>query len=386
MIGLTRRADRDSRGHGEFGKLAAMAADADPEETAVARLDAACSAFEERRFAEGLVMAREAAELFISLDGATSPDGANCLMAAADGLLERAAPGDFDEARQLYATAHDMLLAHERDAGGPLDTLTLRALRGVGTVACRQARYDDASTAFAPALEHAGQAFGPDSLEVATVCNDLGVLGKFAGRFDDAQRWYERALDIVTAAGELRSHFTATLHHNLAGLAHSRQRSADGVASGRLSVAIRRDLVGDDHVLVAADRANLGGLLLDVGAIDEAEEAFKAARAVFEREFGAAHPEVAIAWHNLAAVAAARHDVPLAITRYRHALAAKAQTLGADHPSTLITVVNLGYLVDDDREACALFQRAVDGLAGVVSESDRTLQAARKGLADRSRG
>ena len=77
--------------------------------------------------------------------------------------------------------------------------------------------------AFATALEHAEAAFGPASPEAGYVCNDLGVLGKFTASFDDADRWYRRALQIIEATCGPRSAEAATLHHNLAGLAHSRQ-------------------------------------------------------------------------------------------------------------------------------------------------------------------
>ncbi len=351
---------------------------------AVAILEEAETAAAAHRFADAIALARSAATIFFDVDGSDSPDGANALMTAGGAHLARSSDGDLSEAADLYARAADTLACHASDEGGPLDVLLLRARRGVGTVARTRGQYADAATALAAALEHAEAAFGPESAEAGYVCNDLGVLGKFTAAFDDAARWYARALAIAEQTAGPRSDAVATLHHNLAGLAHSRRRAEDGLTSGRLSVEIRRELLGDDHVDVAADRANLGGLLMDVGAIDEAEECFDAARRTYEQLFGPDHLEVAIAWNNLAAVAEARGDRGRAIEFYRRALELKTAALGERHPSTLVTAVNLGYAVADAVEARTLFQRAIDGLSGVVGPDDRTLAAARQGLADRA--
>src|SRR5215470_10777727 len=50
-----------------------------------------------------------------------------------------------------------------------------------------QGRYESASQLYEEALKQAESDFGPESLEAATILNDLGVVYKYSGRFDDAQ-------------------------------------------------------------------------------------------------------------------------------------------------------------------------------------------------------
>ncbi len=88
-------------------------------------------------------------------------------------------------ARQSPATSGDASAALR------VQSLTLRGgqLRDAG-------RYRVALPLLQEALALAEGAFGPDSLEAAAVLNQLGLLGKSDGRFDEAEAAYRRALAI----------------------------------------------------------------------------------------------------------------------------------------------------------------------------------------------
>src|SRR5687767_13278814 len=58
-------------------------------------------------------------------------------------------------------------------------------------------RYKEAEPLLREALALAEETFGSDSFETATVLNQLGMVGKYHGHFDEAEVAYRRALSIA---------------------------------------------------------------------------------------------------------------------------------------------------------------------------------------------
>lgn len=209
--------------------------------------------------------------------------------------------------------------------------------------------------------------------------NALGVIARTLGHADEAERRYAAA-HARLAPLEPDDDF-ASLLHNLAGLCHARDRSAEGLAHAREGLALRVRLHGEHHVLVAADQANLAGLLYDVGGLDEAAGCFRRALATFTEELGADDMEVAVCLSGLASLAAQRGDRAEAEALYRRSVAIKAARCGADHLDTLVTEYNLARLLHEDArpdEARKIIARVVDGLTGRVDHEHRVFTRARQ--------
>ena len=228
-----------------------------------------------------------------------------------------------EEAAELYSSL-------------PEDDPIARA--GRGSVLCARGSYEEAAPELLAALHLAEQRFGDWSVEVASTLNTLGVTYKYWGRFEDGRRVYERALAILERAfGDVHPD-VATLHHNLGGLEHARRQFDAAEPHARLSVELRRRLLGVDHVATAEDEAAWAPILHALGRDQEAATLLRHAIKVLERDLGPEHPEVAAAWNNLASTLPDEE----AAGAYRHALAAKERTLGPEHPSLAITLNNLG--------------------------------------------
>ncbi|MGX7826453.1 tetratricopeptide repeat protein [Actinokineospora sp. 24-640] len=217
----------------------------------------------------------------------------------------------------------------------------------------------------------------------ATLENALGVIARTLGHLDEAAAHYAAALERLTALEP--DDQLASLLHNLAGLCHARSASAEGVGHGRAGLELRERLHGPDHVLVAADRANLAGLLYDVGLVDEAESRFRQAMATFAKALGDGHPEVAVCLSGLASISARRGDRAQAERLYRRAVGIKTAHRGGAHLDTLVTEYNLARLLHEDgrpNEARALAERVVTELSGVVAAEHRVLVRARALLSE----
>src|SRR5207302_1865868 len=115
---------------------------------------------------------------------------------------------------------------------------------------------------------------------VSVLCG-LGTVYKDAGRYDEAEALYRRALTIARPDGVA----AASLWHNLAGLDHARGQYAAGEPAARRSVALRTAAVGPQHPSVAADQAALASLLAGQGKYAEAEALYREALSVFEHVY-----------------------------------------------------------------------------------------------------
>ena len=116
---------------------------------------------------------------------------------------------------------------------------------------------------------------GPNHASMVPLLNGLGVVYKYTGRFDDAERVYRRALTLAEMLRPANTQQLADLYHNLGGLAHARGRFAEAEPLARSAVELRLRALGEQHPSVAADRAALAGILGPIGHALEAETSYK---------------------------------------------------------------------------------------------------------------
>lgn len=224
--------------------------------------------------------------------------------------------------------------------------------------------------------------YGRNSPEVARLCNQSGVVGKYTGDFIYAERVYHRALTILHRVYGPQHDAVATVYHNLGGLEHSRGHPETGEPWSALSVEIRQSLHGPDHPLVAADIAAWAPLLAGCGRLDEAEMQLRRALKIFEA--AGDDYERAVTLHNLAALEQRRGAVREALADNVQALTIKLRLLGGGHPEIAMTLVNLGGLLyrtfDEPDRARRYLKHAVHILVPQVGPDHPTLLKARRTL------
>jgi tetratricopeptide (TPR) repeat protein len=129
----------------------------------------------------------------------------------------------------------------------------------------------------------------------------LGEVYQALGQYDQAEAMYRAAL-------ALRKALWGNMHTNVADsldrLGHElRSYRGEAVESASLleqALMIRTNLLGPEHVLVAASLYHLGGIYLYKGELPEAADLFQRALAMRRRLLGNDHPEVAEALMLLA--------------------------------------------------------------------------------------
>jgi tetratricopeptide (TPR) repeat protein len=250
--------------------------------------------------------------------------------------------------------------------------------------------YPAAAAALRQTIADGEAAYGPDAVQLVGALNELGMVGKYAGHFAEAERAYQRALRICVNRGPAGAGDMASVLHNLAGLAHARGDARSAETLARRGIAVRAALPGVDPLALAADRAALAAILIDLGRYDEARGLLSNAVGIY-RERGRPH-DLAVALHNLGSAqfrqahsgpdqsgpAQSRPAVREAAGTLRQAYRLKRAVLGRRHPDLAITLHNLARCQQElGRTARARrnWRRAVRLLRGVVAPDHPTLLA-----------
>lgn len=279
--------------------------------------------------AEALRLANEALALFVEHCGENHPDVANVLTGIAGLSAPREAEGHAARAVAIWRkVAH---LMEPEDA----QVIGVEGLSAHGQALRELGRYPEAERSLREAHDLAGD---------ARTANNLGVLYKFWGKFDEAAKLYDFAL---AQAGEGDSELLATLLHNIGGLAHARGDFAAAEEPARKAGEMRARLLGDDHVDTAADIAAYAAVLDGLGRYTESRPLYARAMAVFEKHYGRRHYEIAVNLHNLASVEWNEGHRERARALFEEALSIKLESLGADHPDTALTQHNFALLLEE---------------------------------------
>jgi tetratricopeptide (TPR) repeat protein len=276
---------------------------------------------------------------------------------------------------------HRLLIALTDHVHG-IESAQVRARSRAGLAGLLRLRgcYREAEREYLKGLADAKSTLGEEDPSMVPLLSGLGIVYKYTGQFDPAERVYYRALSLTEGHGRVNLNQLADLYHNLGGLDHARGHFAHGEPLARRAVDLRIQALGEEHASVAADRAALAALLDGLGRNDEAEFLLRHAVRVLERIAGPNHGDVAAALNNLAAIRQKRGATDEAERLYRRALAIKERLNGADHPELTPTLNNLATLLrrrGQVDEAAALYQRALKILERTVEPDHPNLLACR---------
>ena len=154
----------------------------------------------------------------------------------------------------------------------------------------RDGHLDDAARLYRGALAYYEKsAFGPTHKDVGVVCTKLGFLHKTAGRLEDAQSMFERALRIDEGATGLLSTAVARDCSNLGSLMRTRACSFEARTYLERALAIWADKFGPEHINVAHSAYSLGVVLFEMSEFEEAQKRLRQAVSTYEDQLGEQH-------------------------------------------------------------------------------------------------
>ena len=146
----------------------------------------------------------------------------------------------------------------------------------------------------------------------------------------------------------------ASIYHNIGGIEHAAGHYAVGEREARKGIRIRERFSEADDNALAADLAALGALLEEQEKLDQAEQLYLRAKAIYEDRAAPNERELGYTYHALGSIAQRREDWPQASAYYRQSLVLKRKHLGEAHPSVAITLHELGLVqVHQEGPSCA---------------------------------
>jgi tetratricopeptide (TPR) repeat protein len=327
-------------------------------------------------------LCRQVLRIFEQEEGPNSPDIANVLNDLAD--LERRLER-FDKALALAQRAQDVLDALGRRFRGEVAAQVRgRTATILGTAYRETGEFSAARKHLNQALAVHRKQFGPESDQVASTENDLGVLCKYTARFDEGLRHYNSALNKLRAIHGEDSLPLGVIYHNIGGILHAAEDYKSAEGPGRKAWEISQAHLGPDHPRTIADAAAYAAILDGLGRFTESEPIYRRALKVFEKLYGPDNYEVAANLHNLGALKAATRKFAEAEKHYRRSLEIKRKLFGNNHPDVALTLNNLGSLLNDrgrHTEAAVLLKRAIAIYKKRVHAGHPHLAAAKTNLA-----
>lgn len=147
-----------------------------------------------------------------------------------------------------------------------------------------------------------------DNPALAKALNSLGAVLRAQGKLEEASATLRSAADMQRAA-QARSLTFAESLNNYAAVLRDQRRLAEAETALTEAFAIRRELLGDEHPLVAQTQANVAVVVHASGDLVRADTLYRRAIALEERLLGPDHPERAVTLSSFGALLRSQGDL-----------------------------------------------------------------------------
>ena len=122
---------------------------------------------------------------------------------------------------------------------------------------------------------------------------------------------------------------------------------SEAIPLAEQSLAIRKSILGENHLDVAGSLNNLAELYENQGRYSEAEPLLKQTLELFRRILGENHPNVALSLNNLAELYYSQGRYSEAEPLFKQALELRKRTLAENHPDVALSLNNLAELYEN---------------------------------------
>lgn len=225
-----------------------------------------------------------------------------------------------------------------------------------------QGRYNDAEPLLQKALSIRKRLLGDEHPDVATSLNNLALIYKDQGRYNDAEPLFQEALAMRKRLLSDEHPDVASSLNNLAALYNNQTRYNEAELLLQQALAMRLRLLGDEHPDVATSLNNLALVYKVQGRYNDARALFQEVLTMRKRLLGNEHPDVASSLNNLALVTIDQGRYSDAAPLLQEALAMRKRLLGEEHPDVVSSLNNLAVLYKSNGkylEAESLFQEVL---------------------------
>ena len=246
--------------------------------------------------------------------------------------------GKYPEAEAALESAY-----FEATAAGALDVAADAATGLIQIVGYQQARHQD-GIRWSRHVDLALAVLDPGdetSSRRADAQNLLAQVHDAMGDYPQAVALHERSLAIREQLHGPAHPVVAVSLNNLANVHYSTKAFATATPLYQRALAIQEQMLGPEHPDVATSLSNLANVHLSTGAYDDARRILERAIAIDEKALGPDHPDLASSLQSLASAHRLTGDHAAARTLLERALAIREKALGPDHPQVALNLSGL---------------------------------------------
>jgi tetratricopeptide (TPR) repeat protein len=235
----------------------------------------------------------------------------------------------------------------------------------------RAGRAEEAEELFQRALGLLSESEGDDSPDVANILSSLGAVGEHRCEYAGAEGHYARAAAIMETHADSDDEDVRRLRlQTLSDLGRIRRilgRYEEAEPLIKRSIEIAEEYFGPESLETAGALNDLGMLYKFNGRFDEAEPLYRRALSILERLLGPEAVELASIYHNLGGLEHARGRHAAGEPHARRSVELRERALGPEHTDVAADVAALAALLDGQekfeeseplyRRALAIFER-----------------------------
>ena len=233
----------------------------------------------------------------------------------------------------------------------------------IGDVYQRQGKFDDAMRYYKKALEIA-DGENKNLYNISTCQNNIGMVYVNKGNYDKALEHLEKSLEMrVKLYGQEDNNDIATSYYHI-GMAYmylqSYQKALDYYQK---SLDIRKRIYGDMHQEVANSVYSIGFLYFQQGNYEAALPMYEEAWMIYYKIYGESHPFLATCINGMGGIYARKKDYIKALDYYKRALSIRIGVYGKNHPQIANSLNNIGSIYDYQAEyekALEYYQEALN--------------------------
>ena len=231
----------------------------------------------------------------------------------------------------------------------------------LGSSQVYQGYYEKALNYYNKALTTMNNAEKPRPFPSSFVLNDMGVVYKTIGQYDQALDYFKRCLEIRTNYSEYPT--IASSLENLAAIYRVKGDYDHALELHRECFRIREEHLPKEHRQIAKSLSNIGAILMDQDQLNMALEYHQKSLEISKKSLPAEHDDIALCLNRIGHVVSNQGKPRQALDHYLRALEMKEHLFPHGHLTTAITLASVGYtyyLLKDYQTALAYLRRALN--------------------------
>lgn len=176
--------------------------------------------------------------------------------------------------------------------------------------------------------------YGEVSGQMATTCNELGMIAKKQGDLEEAMVWYNRSLAIREKKGGKNSPIVAEALNNLGELYRAKKDLKNAMDCHKRALKICEKHFAANSLELTESKFNIAGVYYQQGQFDKAETLYLEVQEVYETNPKVQQTRVAAIYNNLGGVCYMQGKYAEAAEYFEQALTIYRKVLGNQHPLT----------------------------------------------------